>query len=357
MSTKTLLFIPVSSLEGIGEYARSLIIAKSCLDKWPSLKIYFVLNKDVKYADSCPFEVLKTHGSPTKDSDAVDNILEKIKPDFVLFDASGRAANFHKAKAVGAKVAFISQHKKKRDRGLKLNRILSVDQHWVVQPDFLIEPLSLYQRCKLKLLAKHQPKNIGPVFNSRSNSDIESILGKYSLPQTFFLFNVGSGGHKKSKEYCVEKVYQAAKVFARQSGIHCIVILGENYPGILPSNNDVTCIQSLEHDEFIALLVMAKGRLVSAGDTVLQCIALLLPSVAVAVSSDQPKRLKTCTSLGLVFDSQFNIDEMVSSCQKLLLSVNAEKLERKMTEHQMNDALSIIHNDIALLLNLPNVID
>ena len=111
MSIKTLLFIPVSSLQGVGEYTRSLIIAKAVIKKWPDFKIYFVLNKHLPIIDSCPFEVLTTEDSATKDSNSVDEIIESVQPDLVLFDAAGRAANFQKAKAVGAKVTFISQHK------------------------------------------------------------------------------------------------------------------------------------------------------------------------------------------------------------------------------------------------------
>lgn len=353
MSALTFLFIPVSSLEGIGEYTRSLIIAKNIAKKWPSVKIHFVLNQGVAYLDSCPFEVFTTEQSATKDSAAVNLILEKIKPDFVLFDASGRAENFRKAKELGAKVGFISQHEKKRSRGLKFNRIANIDKHWVVQPDFAIAPLSIYQQLKLKLLSQKAPKHVGAVFEYKKVNDGLAVLAKYDLPTEFFVFNAGSGGHKKSNQYCVEKFYQAAKILAIQSSIHCVVVLGENYPKTIASDKHVTCIKTLEHNDFIQLLIAAKGRLVSAGGTILQCIALALPSIAVTISSDQPKRLKACLQHKLVLTSQLEEHDMVDMCQQLLKPEVYQNLYEIMATHQADDALTIMTNDISSLLKLP----
>lgn len=352
MSVMTFLFIPVSSTEGIGEYTRSLIIAECIAKKWPFIKIYFALNKHAPYMDSCPFEVIPTEQSATKDSNKIDATLDKIKPNFVLFDASGRAKSFRKAKEVGAKVAFISQHEKKRARGLKLNRLMNLDKHWVVQPSFSIEPLNYYQRCKLTLLAKHEPKNIGPVFDDAIDTKKTNVIRDYNLPLEFFVFNSGSGGHKKSNQYCIEKVYQAAKTFSVESGMHCVVVLGDNYPKKLSSTENITCIKGLENSDFIQLLMLAKGRLVSAGDTILQCVALLLPSVVIAVSSDQPKRLGSCVNHKLVLGSEFNKESMVKSCHQLLLPSTYKELQNTMIKHQTDDALSIIVNDIASLVNL-----
>ena len=38
---------------------------------------------------------------------------------------------------------------KKRAKGLKLNRINLIDSHWVVQPDYCIEPLSWAEKAKI----------------------------------------------------------------------------------------------------------------------------------------------------------------------------------------------------------------
>lgn len=352
-TTKTFLFIPVSSTEGIGEYMRSLTIATQVQQQWPSAKIYFVLNKAVAHIAACPFEVLTTEQSATKDSKRVDQIIEKIQPDFVLFDAAGRARNFKKAKLIGAKVGFISQHAKKRKRGLKLNRLPYIDQHWVVQPDFAMPRLSLLQKIKLTFIAAKTPKNVGVVFLPPANrtDDNNKLLNKYHLPERFFIFNAGSGGHKKQGKYCVETFYQAAKAFSQQTKMHSVVVLGSHYPQHICSDESVTCIHSLPSKEFIHLLTLAKGRVLSAGGTILQCIALKLPSIAVAISSDQPQRLAACLKHELVLSSALDTSDIVEASQQLLEENISGALIHRMHEQRETNALAIILRDITELLN------
>ena len=108
-----ILMIPVSSPQGIGEYMRSLIIAQALAAKWPGLDIQFVLNKHAPSAASCPFPTHLLNNSATKEKAAVNQLLQHLKPDLVIFDCSGRASQARQAKKLGAKVVFISQHQKK----------------------------------------------------------------------------------------------------------------------------------------------------------------------------------------------------------------------------------------------------
>jgi len=89
MKSNCILFIPVSSPSGIGEYMRSMIIAKALLARDPSSNIHFILNEQVSYWKNCPYEVHLTKGSPTKDSKAVNRVISQLQPDLVVFDASG----------------------------------------------------------------------------------------------------------------------------------------------------------------------------------------------------------------------------------------------------------------------------
>ena len=118
-----IVFLPVSSPKGIGEYMRSLIIAQALQAKWPSLDIQFVLNKHAPSAASCPFPTHLLNNSATKEKAAVNALLQQLKPDLVIFDCSGRASQARQAKKLGAKVVFISQHQKKRAKGFALGRL------------------------------------------------------------------------------------------------------------------------------------------------------------------------------------------------------------------------------------------
>ncbi len=81
MEPSCVLFIPVSSPSGIGEYMRSLIIANALKLRWPNIRIHFILSDQVSYAKDCQYAVHSCKGSPTKDVKTVNNIIEKLQPD------------------------------------------------------------------------------------------------------------------------------------------------------------------------------------------------------------------------------------------------------------------------------------
>lgn len=102
MSKKRLLFIPVSSPEGIGEYMRSSQLAQTLKAEYDKqLDIHFILNKHTAYAKSCPFSTLLLNQSATKENTAVCQFIEHYKPDVVLFDCAGRAEQMKAAKKGG----------------------------------------------------------------------------------------------------------------------------------------------------------------------------------------------------------------------------------------------------------------
>ncbi|MCJ8319085.1 MAG: glycosyltransferase family 1 protein [Colwellia sp.] len=354
MKSKCILFIPVSSTSGIGEYMRSMIIAKALFARFPSSDIHFILNEKASYIDDCPYTVHTSKGSPTKDSNTVNRVISQLRPDIVLFDSSGRANQFKLAKNVGAKVAFISFYNKKRRRGLKINRLLYTDKHWVVQPDYCMKRLSWWQKGKLSFFNKQPPENIGPVFQSSTQKKQLEILIKFKLEgEDFFLFNAGSGGHYISGVLAIDIYYQVAKLFYQKTKVKCVVVFGCNYPKEIPIDQDIICLRSLENAEYITLLSAAIGRVICSGDTVLQCIALHKPSVASSVSPDQPARLKLCSGKGLVLAAEPTVNSLIK--QSLLLEDrknNAyDELLNNMKKEAPLNALTVILDDIVHLIN------
>lgn len=357
MEPSCVLFIPVSSPSGIGEYMRSLIIARALKLRWPNLSVHFILSDKVSYVKDCPYTVHSCQDSPTKDVKAVNSIINKLKPDLVIFDASGRAKQFKQAKAIGAKVAFISQHNKKRSRGLKLNRLLNTDIHWVVQPDFCMKALSYWQRAKLELLNRKAPQNIGPVFEVSSSDYQGQLLEKHALTrEQYFIFNAGSGGHLVSGELAADIYYKAAQMLYRQTKIKCMMIFGSNYPKELPENsevkkNDIICVKSIDNKDFVSLISAAQGCVISAGDTLLQCIALHKIAVAASISPDQPARLKLCQNKQLVLAAEPTSSDLV---QQALRVINMQAQERQalisnMAQQASVKALESIVDDISSL--------
>jgi len=353
MINPVILFIPVSSTQGIGEYTRSLIIAEAIKRDVPCAQIHFILNKHAKYSRSCPFQVHYSDHSATKDTPKVISTIKAVKPDLAIFDCSGRAQQYAAAKSVGAKVAFISQHRRKRARGIKLRRLFSIDLHWVAQPDFAMKPLSRLEKLKLKILKKPQPRNIGPVLPETKPSDVDALLNAHGLEaEQYFVFSAGSGGHELEDKLVADVFYKSAVLLQRQSGIKCVVVFGDNYPRKLPENSDLLCLVSLPSTHFIVLLSEAKGRVLGAGDTLLQAISLKKPSVGVAVSKDQPTRLNKCVSKGLVISAQTNPDAIFHAALSLLEDEVKDEIVASLNKEKTELGLNLVMSDIIKLLNL-----
>jgi spore coat polysaccharide biosynthesis predicted glycosyltransferase SpsG len=350
MILERVLFIPVSSSSGIGEYMRSLIIAKALEKRWPRLEIHFILNKQVSYFSKCPYIVHGCEQSPTKETAEVNRIIQTVRPELVIFDAAGRAKQFAKARAVGAKVAFISQHNKKRNRGLKLNRLLNTDVHWVAQPGYTMKPISCWQKAKLTLFNKAPPQNIGPVFELSDIDYQQQLLVSFNLTQgQYVIFNAGSGGHLIGHDLAANIYFQAAQRVASQYQVKCIMVFSDNYSEKLPQSSDVVCIKSMPNQDFISLLANAMVCVISAGDTLLQCIALKKPCVATAISPDQPARLKLCASQQLVRVAKPNIKSLV---EQITTIIKESAFKAAVTHNQpRNTGLEIIIKDIDLLFN------
>jgi len=347
----TILFIPVSSPEGIGEYMRSLIIAQAIIKQWPDANIHFILSEQASYAKSCPFQTYLTPTSPTKHTKQVNDIITNISPDITIFDASGRKSQLAAAKRCGSSVIFISQHKKKRSRGLKFGRLKLTDIHWVVQPSFVIGDLTPIERLKLKLLKKKAPINIGPVF-SPINADIQQqLLTQYQLQTNeYIIFNAGSGGHKIGEELAADIYAQAAEQITRRLGITCVMVYGDNYPLDIRNDSNLITINSLNNEQFIALVDAAKLVVISGGDSLLQTIAMKKPCLTSPVSKDQPPRIAACSDNQLAIATKTESNSIVESVQVLIENTQLTKLQTSLNSSSLRNGLDLALQDIQRLI-------
>lgn len=351
MNNPVILFIPVSSSEGVGEYTRSVILAEVLQEQIPDADIHFILNKHTDYSYTCPFNVHYSHHSATKDTPKVKSVLNEIRPDLVIFDCAGRSQQFVYAKSLGAKIIFISQHRKKRARGLKIRRLLNSDLHWVVQPHYAIAQLSYLERLKLKILQKPHPKNIGPILSKIDQGETAELLKKYTITSgEYFIFSAGSGGHKHNNLLAADIFHQAAEEFQRKTNISSIMVFGENYPKKLPVDSSVLCMKHIPNSEFLILLNEAKGIVCSAGDTMLQAIELRKPSVAAIVSKDQPIRLDACLRKGLVLSAKTNAQDLSFQAIKLLNEKKYSSIKENIKNTQSVLGMDIAISDIKKLL-------
>jgi len=360
------LFIPVSSTSGIGEYSRSLIIADELNRQFPEIQIHFLLNKHAKCSQACPFEVHLSEGSATKDTVKVKSVIDSVSPDLVLFDCAGRASHFKYAKKSGAKVIFISQHEKKRARGLGITRLLNSDRQWVAQSLASIKPLSWIQKFKLRLLNQSEPQVIGPIFKLPKTNEMNVLLQQYQLKKNkFLIFNAGSGGHLVAGELASDIFLKVAKEISSSVGIKCVIVFGTNYPKKLPTvltksqteaveyQSKIVCIQEMDNHLFIGLLLSSVGAVLSGGDTFLQAIELKVNCVVTAVSKDQCKRIESCSHISGIIPKDCNKTSLISGAKELLKSLKSnEQTDIGVKSPNECVALTIALTDIKNLLKI-----
>ncbi len=364
MSLK-ILFVPVSSVKGIGEYMRSLALANALADKIEDIEIRFVLSNEVAYAKDCPFPVYKTPTSPTKHNSLVIGYIDKFKPNAVIFDASGRAKQLQHCKNNGIATVFIGQHTKKIYKGLRWQRLRFTDRIWVVQPKFAIEPLSFWAKTKISWLGKHSPVPIGPIFSPPNQERLSSLQQQYALePGQYVIVNAGGGGHHR--EFEGQRVNTAdlfakaavllAEATAQQreqssSKLKIVMIYGPNYTGAGLSDTDkikdnhIISIPTLATEDFNSLLSEAHSAILGGGSALLQAISYGLSVVAVAISKDQQERISACVAQGLVTQSPPEPEKMAAA------QLTLEKTKRDGDAKTVENGLYAALDDLDSLLN------
>ncbi|WP_417762475.1 hypothetical protein [Shewanella sp.] len=345
---KRVLFIPVSSPEGIGEYTRSLILAQRLAN---DADIHFILNRHASYSASCPFPMTLLDCSPTKDITGVNQVISNFRPDVVVFDASGRHQQLQHAKRLGAKVVFLSQHKRKRNRGMRIRRARYTDVHLVVQPHYLLPPIPWWRRQLLNHFGHSHPQYVGAIFDEPDVEHQARLLASMDLTAgNYLLFSAGSGAHQLHDELAVELLWREALLCQQQLNMPCVVVFGSNYPGVIPpSTAEVKSVAQLPTQHFVELLSGARAAVLSGGDTLIQAIALQVPSLAIAVSKDQPQRITACAQRGLVLAAQTG--ELVPQVHHLLMAETRQQLLRAMADEPQQAGLAAALVEIRQLLS------
>ena len=357
----TLLFIPVSSQVGMGEYMRSLCIANEFKRRYPSAEIHFILNKAASYLADCPFTVHKTEQSPTKCSNAVNEIVNKIRPDVAIFDASGRVSQLRCCKRLKVSTLYIAQHQKKLARALSIRRLRFTDKIVVAQPKFVMAELSLWARLKVRLLGKRLPEFVGPVFSPRNiESEYEVLQSLNLIKNNYILVNAGGGGNRVSVEGKVSRGHQsvsAADIFLEASlqiskvvSYPIVVVLGKNFNSDdsewyakASACDKVRLVNDVPMQDFITLAANAKAALLSGGGSLLQAVALGVKTIiAVPISSDQHERISACEGYGLCSSS--------SPDAKAIVTKVVESLEQDVLPNQSGCIAPLVENGLESVL-------
>ncbi|MET0658480.1 MAG: hypothetical protein ABW110_10045 [Steroidobacteraceae bacterium] len=299
--TLRILFVPVSGAGGAGEFMRSLIIARAIRERLPAANIHFIVNAEARYAQQLEFPSTVIQGSPTYNVAAVNAALERERPHVVVFDSSGRVAQYRRARAVGARVVYVSSRFKTRWKGFRLRRMRYLDQHWIAQPRFLGAELTRWERLKIALVGHVEPVFVETLFETPQAARQQRLLSSFGVERDrFVVLCIGGGGSYAGVSDASATLLAAASRIHSATGLTCIDITGPNAPQPSTAPDGVRMVAALSNGELMDLMTAAHVAVVNGGSLLLQTIANRVPAVAVPVAGDQGQRIQKCAALGLV---------------------------------------------------------
>jgi spore coat polysaccharide biosynthesis predicted glycosyltransferase SpsG len=351
--TPRILFVPVSGAGGAGEFMRSLIVARGVRTRWPEAHIHFIVNAQAGYARQLEFSTSVIDGSPTYNIAAVNEIIASERPHIVVFDSSGRVAQYRQARKCGARVVYVSSRFKTRWKGFRWRRMHYFDQHWIAQPRFLGSDLTRWERFKLRFVPRVEPVFLETLFEPPEPERRARLLADLGVePGRYAVFCIGSGGRYARTSDAAGTLLAAAGRVHAATNLRSIVITGPNasMPSSLPQ--DIRAITSLPNGELMDLMTAARFAVVNGGSLLLQVIANRVPAVAVPVAGDQADRIARCSSLGLVASAALDVGSIE---QAVLKRANDERARAQMK--QAMESLDLRNGAVAALEALERLLE
>jgi hypothetical protein len=289
----------------MGEYARSLAIARAASRRWQGAAIHFVLSREAPYAAGAPFTSTLLASSPTFHSAAVVELLETWRPDVVIFDNAGRSAQLRAARRLGARVVYISARRRQRRKAFRWHWMRMIDEHWIAYPQFIAGSLGWLERLKLKMAGRPRVRYLDVIMSRADAGECGAVLARAGCDAgTFVLVVPGGGTGHPGADEAVAQFMDAARTLAAR-GV-ATVYVGPGGVGPLPQAELAQLMRS-------ARLVVANG-----GSTLLQAIACGAACIAVPIAKDQFERTRRCVAAGVAVGAARDAAGIVSAVDRLL---------------------------------------
>ena len=313
------LFVPVSGPGGAGEYFRSLAVARSLERRWPGCAIHFVVSRDASYAREAPYPVSLVNRSPTYETGEVRAILERERPDVVVFDSSGRVAQYRAARQLGARVVFVSSRATTRRKGFRLRRMRWLDQHWIAQPRFLGGDLGPGERLRLRFAPGCEVEFLEVLHEPVDEPGTRALQDRLGVAAgQYVLVCPGGGGVFNGRVDATPDYYQASCRIAAESGLPVVAVLGPRFAPPAPSPPGVHVLGSLPNSQLMGMLRDARIGVINGGSLLLQAIAQRTPCVAAPIAEDQPERIASCAKAGYVRSAGLSASSLADGARALL---------------------------------------
>jgi predicted glycosyltransferase len=319
-----MLFVPVSGPYGMGEYARSLAIARAASLRWPEADIHFVLSRQAPYAASVPFPATLLASSPTFHSAAIDALIDERRPHVVIFDNAGRTAQLRAASRAGARVVYISARSRQRRKAFRWRWMRLIDEHWIAYPEFIAGRPDVLERFKLKLLQRPVLRYLDVIMSPAAAAQRSPVSASVGIPNADVLIVPGGGtGHPRARD--ASGTFLAAANALAMGGAATLFVGPAVSPSAVspsavspPVSPLLRCFDSLPQSELADLMRAARIVIANGGSTLLQAIACGAACVAVPIAHDQHERIKRCVDAGVAVAAKLDAAAMTQTAGSLL---------------------------------------
>jgi hypothetical protein len=300
----------------MGEYARSLAIAQGAQARWPGASIQFILSREAPYAANAPFPATLLASSPTFHSAAVIEIMERWRPDAVIFDNAGRTAQLRAARRSGARVVYISARRRQRHKAFRLRWMRLIDEHWIAYPEFIAGGLSYVERLKLAFMRRPAVRYLDVILARGYGSPRDAfITGIGCAADSYVLVVPGGGTGHPGASGAVEQFLHAARALAA-AGIDTVFV--GSAVGQAASGPRLWMLGSLPQSDLAELMRGARLIVANGGSTLLQSIACGKACVAVPIAGDQSERIRRCVGAGVAVAAPLDAAAILKTAMDLL---------------------------------------
>jgi hypothetical protein len=309
-----ILFVPVSGIYGMGEYARCLAIARAASRHWQGAAIHFVLSREAPYAADAPFPATLLPSSPTFHSAAVIELLEKWRPDVVIFDNAGRTAQLRAARRLGARVVYISARRRQRRKAFRWHWLPLIDEHWIAYPEFIAGRMGVLERLKLKIAGRPIVRYLDVIMSRADPGQRGAILSRAGCEAgTFVLVVPGGGTGHPGADDAVAEFMAAARTLAARGA--ATVYVG---PAGIGAESNWHPLGPLPQPELVELMHAARLIVANGGSTLIQAIACGSACIAVPIAKDQAERIRRCVAAGVAAAATLDAGSIVHAANQLL---------------------------------------
>jgi hypothetical protein len=336
-------FVPVSGKYGMGEYARCAAIALAVTRRWSDAAIHFILSRQAPYAASAPFPSTLLPSSPTFHSPAVIEVLERLRPDVVIFDNAGRTSQLRAAQRLGSRIVYISSRRRQRGKAFRWRWMRMLDEHWIAYPEFIAGKLRCYEKLKLLCLGRPALRYLDVILPQPSLEEREAILERLGCVAGSYVLVVPGGGtgHPRAAD-AVAHFFIAASDLAA-SGVPTVFV---GPPGAEDAGGEtLSCLHRLgplPQRELAALMRSSRLILANGGSTLMQGIACANACVAVPIARDQIRRIRRCVQHDVALAATLDSADMVRTVNVLLNDEPARsRLARRAADLQLSDGIDI----------------